>query len=124
MRTKFMIVPLFALGLTACGNKEEAKTEAPVVPPPATAVPAPAPAVVDGAAKYAASCASCHGANGAGQGTFPKVAGLSADIVKTKLAAYKAGETVGSQSAMMMPIARQLSDEEVAALADHIATLK
>jgi cytochrome c553 len=77
-----------------------------------------------GASKYTASCASCHGANGQGMGTFPKVAGLTADTVKARLADYKAGKQVGPQSAVMMPIASLLTDAEVDALAAHIATLK
>jgi cytochrome c553 len=121
MRTALIIPALLAIGLSACGKKEEAKTE----PAPAAAQPeAVVPAVVDGAAKFTASCASCHGANGQGMGAFPKVVGLTADMVKAKLADYKAGKQVGAQSGVMMPVAAQLSDAEVEALATHIASLK
>lgn len=151
MRHTLIVAILFAVGLSACGKKEEAaQTEA--APAPTAEAPAPAPAPVEappstaattaapaaapaveaaapagnpaGASKYAASCASCHGANGQGMGTFPKVAGLTADIVKARLADYKAGKQVGPQSAVMMPIASMLSDAEVEALAAHIASLK
>jgi cytochrome c553 len=77
-----------------------------------------------GAAKYASSCASCHGAKGQGMGSFPKLAGLTADTVKSRMATYKAGKQVGPQSAVMMPLASMLSDADVDALAAHIATLK
>jgi len=121
--TPLLTVVMLAAALSACGKSEEAKVEAPAEP--VAAAPAPEmPAVVDGAAKFTASCASCHGAAGQGQGAFPKVAGLTADDVKTKLATYKSGGTVGAQSAMMAPIAAQLSDAEVEALAGHIATLQ
>lgn len=122
MRNTLLISVMFAAALSACGKTEEAKTEAPAAPAPEVA--APAPAVVDGAVKYTASCASCHGATGQGQGAFPKVSGLAADVVKSKLADYKAGKQMGAQTAMMAPIASQLTDEEVEALANHIATLQ
>lgn len=122
MRNTLIMTVMLAIGLTACGKQEEAKTEA--APAPVAAAPEAAPAVVDGPAKYTASCASCHGANGAGMGAFPKVAGLTADVVKSRLADYKAGKQVGPQSAVMMPIASMLSDAEVEALATHIASLK
>src|SRR5512139_1685942 len=119
MRNALIISALLAIGLTACGKQEEAKTEtAPVAAPEA------APAVVDGAAKFASTCASCHGPKGEGIGAFPKMVGLTADVVKSRMADYKAGKQVGPQSAVMMPIASQLSDAEVEALATHIATLK
>lgn len=127
MRNTLLISALFTVALSACGKSEEAQMEAPA-PAPEAAVPAPAaapaPTVVDGATKYTASCASCHGANGQGQATFPKLAGLTADAVQTKLADYKAGKQLGAQTALMAPIATQLSDAEVEALANHIATLQ
>jgi len=67
-----------AIGLAGCGGESEApRPPAPV--PTATApaaAPAPAPAAqpaatpdaTQGAALYAANCASCHGAAGAGDG--------------------------------------------------------
>jgi cytochrome c553 len=75
-------------------------------------------------AQYTSTCASCHGPNGQGQGAFPKLAGQTADVIKAKLADYKAGKQVGAQSALMYPIAGKLSDEEIDALAAHIATLQ
>lgn len=99
-------------------------------PMPAAAAPAPAAPVAAavgsaaGAAKFAASCASCHGAKGQGMGTFPKLAGLTADTFKSRMADYKAGKQVGPQSAVMMPLASMLSDADVDNLAAHIASLK
>ena len=157
MRNTLIVTALLAIGLSACGKKEEAQTEAPPPAPvaeapaaapapapeataaaPETAAPAPAPeAAVPAAAspvaaagnpagtkKFAASCASCHGANGQGMGTFPKLVGLTADTVKSRLADYKAGKQVGPQSAVMMPIASMLTTAEVDELASHIASLK
>lgn len=116
MRTTLLFFPIIlATALSACSKPEEPKTAAPA---------AEAPAAIDGAAKFAATCASCHGANGQGQGTFPKLAGLTADQVKAKLGDFKAGKVTDPQASMMAPIASMLSDAEIDALAGHIATLK
>lgn len=160
MRNTLLVAALLAVGLSACGQKEEAaQTEA--APAPVAEAPAPAPmeqapaaadaaaeapaaAAADamaeapaaaaavatagdaaaGAAKFTASCASCHGAKGQGMGTFPKLAGLTADVFKARMADYKAGKQVGPQSAVMMPIASMLSDADVDNLAAHVASLK
>ncbi|MFZ5466141.1 MAG: c-type cytochrome [Pseudomonadota bacterium] len=93
---------------------------------PAAAAPAPAAAaagdVAAGKTKFAA-CASCHGMNGEGQGMFPKVAGQSATDLAAKLKKYRAGETVGPNSAMMAPNAAGLSDGDIADLSAYIASL-
>jgi cytochrome c len=128
MRGTFAIIALLAIGLSACGKQEESQTGAPPAPAPmetqAPEAPASPSAAVDGAAKFASLCINCHGANGQGMETFPKLAGLTAEIVKSRMADYKAGKQVGPQSAVMMPIASQLSDAEVEALANYIASLK
>lgn len=77
-----------------------------------------------GKSKYSSICASCHGANGEGAGIFPKLTGLSAADAAGKLKKYKAGEQVGPNTAMMAPMATGLSDDDIANLAAHIATLK
>lgn len=121
MKKSMFLLVILAVGLSACGKKEEPQTVAAPEPAPA---PAPAPEVVDGAAKFKASCVSCHGAKGEGMGAFPKLAGLTEDVFKARMADYKAGKPVGPQSGVMMPIASQLSDAEVEALATHIASLQ
>ncbi len=96
----------------------------PVAEAPAAAAPAAAAAAGDaaaGQAKYA-TCAACHGANGEGSGTFPKLAGLSASDAEGKLKKYRAGEQVGPMTSMMAPNAASLSDADIANLAAHIAS--
>jgi cytochrome c553 len=72
---------------------------------------------IDAGALYTRLCVVCHGANGEGVGDNPALAGLSGDDIQAKLVAYRAGETVGPKSAIMAPMARNLSDEEIATLA-------
>lgn len=77
--------------------------------------------VLPGEAKYA-GCAACHGANGGG-GVGPALAGKGIEYIVDRLLAYKAGETVGSQSNMMWGQAGMLSDSDINELAEYIDTL-
>jgi len=98
-------------------------------------VVADAPGVVDGAAVYAANCASCHGPAGAGiTGAFPPLAGHVAEI-----AALRGGRAYLIDSLLyglmgqivvagvpyngIMPGWTHLSDADLAAVLDHIVGL-
>ncbi len=125
-----------ALALAGCGQRDAAQETA--APAPQAAVTAeqadeaPLPVAAPVAAgdaepdvgrlKYAANCLSCHGASGQGMGPFPKLAGQSADEIAGKLRDYRAGKTVGAQTATMVPFAKALSEAEVDAVARYIAT--
>jgi len=74
-----------------------------------------------GKSKYA-GCSGCHGANGGG-GVGPMLAGKGVQYIVDRLTAYKAGETVGSQSNLMWAQAGMLSDTDITDLADYIETL-
>ena len=142
MRTH--LVPLLALlTLAACGQREEppqvtespaaveaateAATESPtpadIDTPLPTAAPEAAPAAEPevGRLKYAANCLSCHGATGQGMGPFPKLAGQSAEEIAGKLMDYRAGKTLGAQTATMAPFAKAMSEAEIEAVARYIA---
>ncbi len=125
----FTLMALFALA--GCGKKEEPVAQTPdtMAPTPPVAAPSGAPSTAsDGASdaariKYGSVCAGCHGQQGQGQATFPKLAGQSAEQIAAKLRDYKAGKTLGAQSAMMAPTAQALSDTDIDALATYIAAL-
>lgn len=80
----------------------------------------------DGAKLYANVCQACHQANGEGiQGAFPSLVGSSIVtdnnpemMIKVILMGYDAR----SEFAQMPPFADQLSNEEVAAIANHERT--
>jgi cytochrome c553 len=119
--------------MSGCGKKEQAPQVVEEAPAPAAQAPMPAPEPQgmpaaggeDAAkAKFTSVCATCHGANGQGVGTFPKLAGKTADEIAAKLHDYKAGKQVGPQTAIMAPNAKNLSDDEIKALAGYIAGLK
>lgn len=74
-----------------------------------------------GKALYA-GCVACHGSRGEG-GIGPQLAGQSVVVIAEKLARYKAGETGGSQSALMWSQAAQLSEVDMENLAQFVGSL-
>lgn len=82
----------------------------------------PAGDTLDAAALYTESCVACHGATGEGVGDFPALSSLSRDDVQTRLEAYRAGDSVGPRSTLMAPIAKQLSNEQIEALAAYLGS--
>lgn len=93
----------------------QATPEKPAVP---TAV------AVDGNALYGQKCASCHGtkAEKAALGKSQVIATLSETQIKDALKGYQAGTYGKEMKALMQGQAKGLSDEQVDALAKHIAT--
>ena len=69
-----------------------------------------------------AACASCHGANGEGNASagYPMLAGLNERYLAAQLEAFRTGTRV---NAIMQPIAAELRNEEVAAVARYFAGL-
>lgn len=73
---------------------------------------------------WAASCAACHGTNGAGGpggGAIPVIAGQDQAVLLQKLLAYKKGEL---QATVMHQHAKGYSDAELARLAAYFAAQK
>lgn len=75
-----------------------------------------------GEAMWADGCAQCHGRAGRGMASFPSVAGQDEDYIASRLMQYRAGEPVGPNSALMYPVAAELSDDDIAVLATYIST--
>lgn len=84
--------------------------------------PAVAEDVAAAESLYGDVCANCHGPAGKGMASFPSLAGHTEDYLHDKLVAYRAGEQVGPNSALMIPNASDLSDEEIASLAAFMAS--
>jgi cytochrome c553 len=74
-----------------------------------------------GKATYA-GCVACHGAGGEG-GIGPQLAGQAMETIVDKLTRYKAGETIGGQSALMWSQAAQLGQSDIDNLGAYISTL-
>jgi cytochrome c553 len=131
MKANTLIFTLvLSLGLAACGQEQQAESPAsdtavPAVPQavepaaPAEAV-ADAAAVIDAQAIFAARCAACHGKSGEGRGSNPKLVGLSATDIESRLKDYRAGKQMGPMTGVMAAAAKSLSDEQIAALAGYL----
>lgn len=68
------------------------------------------------------ACGRCHGLDGlgGGAGAFPRLAGFDEDYLHDALRRYASGER---PSGIMQPVAVELSDAEMRALARHFAAL-
>lgn len=132
--SKHLLALTALMMLAACGGKEEvaqpvpettaeapaSATTEPVAPVPEAGAEATPGAGVDAATLYAGRCASCHGQLAEGQGGNPSLVGLSAADIQTKLEGYRAGTTLGPKTAVMAPMAKSLTDEQIQALASYL----
>jgi len=82
---------------------------------------AASPDIAAGESIYQGACRTCHGPKAQGLASFPKLAGKDAAHLVARLEQYRAGEMVGSNSALMIPHARDLSDEDIANVAGYIS---
>jgi len=77
--------------------------------------------IAAGEKRYKANCINCHGNSGQGMASFPAIKGREASYIAEKLEIYRAREMVGPNSAIMMSLVRDLSDDDIANLAAYIA---
>ena len=81
----------------------------------------------DGAALYKSkTCVACHGKDAKTpiMPTYPKIAGQNAGYVLQQMKDIKSGARSNGQSAAMKGVMHLVSDEEMKALADYLASLK
>ena len=79
----------------------------------------------DGAMLYKAkACASCHGMDGNTpiMPLYPKLAGQNADYAYNQMKDIASGARNNGQTAAMKAIVAQVSDEEMRAIADWLAS--
>ncbi|MGF1660721.1 MAG: c-type cytochrome [Rubrimonas sp.] len=86
------------------------------------AVEARAGDVAAGEARYRVNCVNCHGKTGKGMASFPAIKGRDAGYLASRLTTYRAKEKIGPNSAIMMSLTSELSDEDIANLAAYIAS--
>jgi len=77
--------------------------------------------VAQGTSRGAIACARCHGYDGSsdGSGAFPALAGQSAQYLANQLRHYASGER---QNAIMVSIAKGLTEDELQAVAQYYAS--
>lgn len=73
-----------------------------------------------------AACAACHGAQGQGNqpAGFPALRGLTPQYVIESLMAYRNDQRKTEHAAIMVSIAKKLSDDDMKDVAQHIATFR
>ncbi len=77
-----------------------------------------------GESRYNESCVSCHGQAGKGAASYPKISGNEVSYTTAKLEAYREGIKQGPNSALMIMMAKPLSDEEIENLAAYLEDAK
>lgn len=70
---------------------------------------------------YRDSCRQCHGPTGRGMASYPRLNDKEAEYLVDRLQRYRAGERFGPNSALMIPAASDLSDEDIANLAAFLS---
>lgn len=77
------------------------------------------------AARGIVACASCHGAQGKGNGdaAFPVIGGQDVKYVQNQLLAWRSGERKNSPGGVMNAAAKGLTDAEIDALAHYVSGL-
>ena len=80
-------------------------------------------AIEEGNERYHKNCHNCHGKAGMGVASYPKVSGLESSYIVDRLNRYRSGEKIGSNSGLMISMARKLSDEEISILAAYLSSV-
>lgn len=70
----------------------------------------------------AASCANCHGTDGKSPGSIPTIAGRPQTILHQKLTAFQS-DSPPAETTVMDRLMKGLSDEQIAALAQHFSQI-
>lgn len=127
MKPAYLATSLLLLAaLAACGDGTAPGEEAAAPSgPAASALPEPFDVLAAlppeaqpyGQDVYTAKCVSCHGPLGQGVAKYPPLKGMSPAAMQQKLVDYRAGKTLGAQSAVMAQAVGGLSDAEIAAVA-------
>jgi cytochrome c553 len=93
-------------------------------PAPRDLSPAGGQLFTDGAAdRGVPACAGCHGAKGEGNGSIPRLADQHRAYLVRQLTVLRQGPDNRPMGTLMSPIAHQLSDDDMRALADYISSM-
>jgi len=79
---------------------------------------------VAGEAKFKSNCKQCHGPAGMGMASYPKVSGNPVDYTRNRLQTYRSGAEIGPNSALMIMMAKPLTDEEIENLSAYLKDAK
>ena len=79
---------------------------------------------IAGKMRYNTTCINCHGPAGKGAASYPKISGKEIPYIIDKLETYRSGTKIGPNSGLMIMMAKPLSDEEIANLAEYLKDAK
>ena len=71
---------------------------------------------------YQSVCRNCHGPKAQGVASYPRLADKDMEYITGRLERYRDGERIGPNSMLMIPHARDLSDDDITNLAGYITT--
>ena len=77
-----------------------------------------------GEAKFNMNCKQCHGPAGMGMASYPKVSGNPVEYTIDRLKKYRDGIEIGPNSALMIMMAKPLSDNDINNLAEYLKEAK
>jgi len=69
------------------------------------------------------ACMACHGAEGAGSGQFPRIAGQHADYIVKQLNVFQRSAEERADATAMKVVAHNLKPEEIKAVAAYVSTI-
>jgi cytochrome c553 len=70
------------------------------------------------------ACMGCHGEDGTGSDKFPYIGSQNNVYIVNQLTNFKTGARTNDPKAVMQAVAKRMTDEEIAAVAEYIQTLK
>jgi len=79
---------------------------------------------IAGKMRYNQTCINCHGPAGKGAASYPKISGKEIPYIIDKLETYRSGTKIGPNSGLMIMMAKPLTDEEIANLAEYLKDAK
>ena len=79
---------------------------------------------IAGKMRYNQTCINCHGPAGKGAASYPKISGKEIPYIIDKLETYRSGTKIGPNSALMIMLAKPLTDEEIANVAEYLKDAK
>ena len=79
---------------------------------------------IAGKMRYNQTCINCHGPAGKGAASYPKISGKEIPYIIDKLETYRSGTKIGPNSGLMIMMAKPLTDEEIANVAEYLKDAK
>lgn len=69
------------------------------------------------------ACSGCHNDDGSGTEKYPRLAGQHPAYVVDQMQRFRSGERSNDAKSVMRAVAKRMSDDEIGAVAEYVATL-